>query len=180
MSDVWNSSKPFVYTMHTTCGMTLKTLRWERPSTPGEKQRPMSVCYWCVLVKRTYHGAITISLMSLVFISIRPSVSLPLFRSRSFPFPFLPNHHFLSYFLSFLSILLSFLPSFSQIKFHVQINITCKLYPHQLKRKKLNFFCTQMPCNIGLTTLLCNNLDGSTLGKGVRFFLSGVWIQKNV
>lgn len=26
MSDVWNSSDPFVYTMHTTCGMTLKTL----------------------------------------------------------------------------------------------------------------------------------------------------------
>lgn len=86
MSDVWNSSKPFVYTMHTTCGMTLKTLRWERPSTPGEKQRPMSVCYWCVLVKRTYHGAITISLMSLVFISISPSVRL----SASVSFSFLP------------------------------------------------------------------------------------------
>lgn len=86
MSDVWNSSDPFVYTMHTTCGMTLKTKGWERPSTHGERQRPVSECYWCVLVKRTYHGAITISLMSPIFLSLSPSASL------SFPSPFLTTH----------------------------------------------------------------------------------------
>lgn len=72
--------------LHTTCGMTLKTLGWERPSTHGERQRPVSECYWCVLVKRTYHGAITISLMSPIFLSLSPSASL------SFPSPFLTTH----------------------------------------------------------------------------------------
>lgn len=110
MSDVWNSSDPFVYTMHTTCGMTLKTLGWERPSTHGERQRPVSECYWCVLVKRTYHGAITISLMSPIFLSLSPSAS------RSFPSPFLTTHLISS--LTFLPPSISFLPSLSLTKFH--------------------------------------------------------------
>lgn len=110
MSDVWNSSDPFVYTMHTTCGMTLKTLGWERPSTHGERQRPVSECYWCVLVKRTYHGAITISLMSPIFLSLSVRLSF-----LSFPFPNYPSHLF-SYFPP--SVYLSFLPSLSLTKFH--------------------------------------------------------------
>lgn len=110
MSDVWNSSDPFVYTMHTTCGMTLKTLGWERPSTHGERQRPVSECYWCVLVKRTYHGAITISLMSPIFLSLSVRLSF-----LSFPFPNYPSHLF-PYFPP--SVYLSFLPSLSLTKFH--------------------------------------------------------------
>lgn len=113
MSDVWNSSDPFVYTMHTTCGMTLKTLGWERPSTHGERQRPVSEYYWCVLVKRTYHGAITRrNLLDVSHLSFTLSVRLSFL---SFPFPNYPSHLF-SYFPP--SVYLSFLPSLSLTKFH--------------------------------------------------------------
>lgn len=101
--------RPFrVYDAHDMCGMTLKILGWERPSTHGERQRPVSECYWCVLVKRTYHGAITISLMSPIFLSLSPSASL------SFPSPFLTTHLISS--LTFLPPSISL--SYPLTKFH--------------------------------------------------------------
>lgn len=61
-----------------------------------------------MLVKRTYHGAITISLMSPIFLSLSPSASL------SFPSPFLTTHLISS--LTFLPPSISL--SYPLTKFH--------------------------------------------------------------
>lgn len=111
MSDVWNSSDPFVYTMHTTCGMTLKTLGvrkakhawWETASGIWM----LLVCSCEKNISRRNNYLLDVSHLSFT-LSVRLSF-------LSFPFPNYPSHLF-SYFPP--SVYLSFLPSLSLTKFH--------------------------------------------------------------